>query len=152
VSCVEEGDVAVIRFSADVIDDGHGVVATESGQMRLRAGDCGAVGGIDVRIVGMSVGECRKMLILPVEAFGERDPSLVKVLPRARFRQLPGLKPGSLVKLTSKSGKELEVVTREVSESTVTVDANHPLAGMELSFEITVLTIERAGGGRRTVK
>jgi FKBP-type peptidyl-prolyl cis-trans isomerase 2 len=146
LACVEEGDVAVIRFSAAVIDDGHGAVASESGQMRLRAGDRGAIGGIDAAVVGRSVGECKKMLIAPEEAFGERDPSLVRELPRRHFRRLPHLKPGSLVRISSKSGKELEVVAREVTEDTVTVDANHPLAGMQLSFEMTVLAIERGGG------
>ena len=140
---VKEGDVAVIRFSATMIDDGQGVVAAENGQMRLRAGDYGAIGGIDIRVVGMKVDECRKMLIPPDEAFGLRDPSLVRVLPRTHFQQIPNLKPGSLVKLCAKSGKEIEVVAREVNDSTVTVDANHPLAGMELIFEMTVLTIER---------
>lgn len=139
---VREGDIAVIRFSAEMIDNGREVVAAQSGEMRLRAGDCGAIGGVDIRVVGMTVGECRKMLIPPDEAFGARDPSLVKSLPRAHFKHIPDLKPGSLVRLCSKSGKEIDVVAREVNDSTVTVDANHPLAGMELSFEMTVLTIE----------
>jgi FKBP-type peptidyl-prolyl cis-trans isomerase 2 len=143
---VEEGDIAVVRFSAAVIDDGHGVMASENGEMRLRAGDCGAIGGVDIAVVGMSVGECKKMLVPPEGAFGMRDPSLIRELPRSHFRQFPNLKPGSLVKLFSKSGKEIEVVAREVNDNTVTVDANHPLAGMELSFEMTVLAIERSGG------
>ncbi len=145
---IAEGDIAVIRFNAAVIDGERGVVAAESGQMRLRAGDHGAIGGVDVAVVGMSVGENRKMLVPPGEAFGARDQSLVRKLPRSLFQHLPGLKPGSLVKLFSKSGKEIEVVAREMDDGTVTVDANHPLAGMELSFEMTVLAVEHEDNSR----
>jgi FKBP-type peptidyl-prolyl cis-trans isomerase 2 len=110
--------------------------------MRLRAGNCGAVGGIDIAVIGMSVNEKKNLTVPPSEAFGERDPALIMVLPRSKFRSCPWLKPGSLVRLHSRGGKEIEVVAREVNDESVTVDANHPLAGMTLSFEMTVLSIE----------
>lgn len=142
---VREGDIAVIDFSVNVVDDGKGVVAQESGRMRLRAGDNGAIGGIDKAVIGMSAGQHGKLVISPEEAFGRRDPSLIRVLPRSRFGAYPDLKPGCLVRLFSKNGEKIEVVTREVDGETVTVDANHPLAGMTLDFEITVFAIEAGG-------
>ena len=137
-----EGDIAVIDYSIDVVDNGKGVVTRESGRMRLRAGDNGAVGGIDKAVVGMSAGQHVKLVVRPEDAFGMRDPSLVQVLPRNRFEAYPDLKPGCLVRLFSKNGEKIEVVTREVNKKSVTVDANHPLAGMTLNFEITVFAIE----------
>ena len=139
-----ENDIAIIHYRASAVDDGTGEVAAESGRMRLRAGDCGAVGGIDTAVVGMGIGESKKLVSPPEHAFGERDPSLITTLPRSRFRQYPDLKTGSLITLCSKSGEEIEVVTRKVSGESVIVDANHPLAGMTLNFDMTVLAIESA--------
>ena len=139
---VREGDVAVIDYHASLVDDGQGVVATENGRMRLRAGDCGAAGGIDIAVMGMAVGQRKKLLVPSPQAFGERDPSLVTVLPRDRFHAGPDLKPGSLFRLHSKSGKVIEIVARRVGEDSVTVDANPPLAGMTLDFDMTVVAIE----------
>jgi FKBP-type peptidyl-prolyl cis-trans isomerase 2 len=145
VDSVLNGDIAVIEYHATVVDGADGAVVTESGRMRLRAGDCGAVGGIDVAVVGMTVGQTKEMVIPPELAFGQRDPSLVMVLPRGHFGSYPNLKAGSLLKLRSEGGSEIEVVTRKVSGDTVTVDANQPLAGMTLNFNMTVLSIERDG-------
>lgn len=142
MSSVREGDIAVIDYRASVVDGSEGILARESGRMRLRAGDCGAMGAIDMAVVGMSAGETKKLVIPPERAFGERDPSLVMELPRSHFRLHPNLKAGCLVRLCSRAGKEIEVVTRRVGDKSVTVDANHPLAGMTLNFDMTVHAIE----------
>lgn len=139
---VKEGDIATIRYRARVLDDGAGEVASQSGRLRLRTGDCGAIGGIDLTIVGMSPGQRKRLTVPPSRAFGERDPGLIRHLPRSLFGSQPNLTPGALLKLTSKSGKEIEVVAREVCADIVTVDANHPLAGMTLKFDLTLLSIE----------
>lgn len=139
---VFEGNIAVIEYRAAVIDKSEGVVAEENGRMRLRAGNHGALGGIDIAVVGMAVGEKKALKIPPGRAFGERDPELIKILPRKHFHLYPNLKAGSLIRITSKFGREIEVVTREVAPETVTVDANKPLAGMSLHFAMTVLEIE----------
>jgi peptidylprolyl isomerase len=139
---VVEGDIAVIDYRATVVDESDSVVAEENGRMRLRAGDRGALGGIDIAVVGMSVGAKKELLIPPDRAFGGRDPDLVMAMPRKHFHSCPNLKAGSLIKICSKTGKEIEVVTREVADETVIVDANEPLAGMTLNFIMTVRAIE----------
>jgi FKBP-type peptidyl-prolyl cis-trans isomerase 2 len=140
-----EGDVVLVEYSARAADGDNGVVASQNGRMRLRAGNHGAVGRIDVAVVGMCAGQKTDLVVCPEDAFGVRDPSLVRRLSRSRFSSYPNLKAGCLLRLHSKSGREVEVVTREVSDRTVTVDANHPLAGMTLMIELTVLDIEPSG-------
>ena len=142
VKKIREEDLCVVEYRASVIDGADGLVATDSGRMRLRAGNHGALGAIDAALVGARPGEKREMEIAPADAFGERDPELVMTLPRSRFGAFARLKPGSLLKLRSRTGREIEVVTREVNDKWVIVDTNHPLAGMTLKFEITVVAVE----------
>jgi peptidylprolyl isomerase len=139
-----EGDIAVIEYKAAVSDGSQGVVASQNGTLRLRAGDCGAIGGVDKSVVGMSVGEMKNLVVPPERAFGLRDPALQKGVPRNRFSSYPALKAGSLLRIRSRSGKQIEVVAREVNDDIVTIDANHPLAGMTLTIEFTILNVEKA--------
>jgi len=142
VKKVKKGDIAIIEYEAAVIDAELGEVARERGEMRLRAGDCGAIGGIDREMIGMEIGERKNLEIPPDKAFGPRDPELVMQFPRSCFERYPDLKTGSLLRLFSKKGSEIEVITREVNPETVIVDANYPLAGMSLRFDIRLMAVE----------
>ena len=150
---VKEGDRVLLSYSVSMIENsgrvsgtggGDGrVVATDKGRMRLVAGDNGAIGAMDAAIVGIALGGKKRLLIPPERGFGRRDPGLVRELPRSVFSAYPDLREGSLLRLSSKNDETLEVVVRNVSGNSVVVDANHPLAGVTLDFELTVEKIER---------
>lgn len=90
------------------------------------------ISGFDEAVRGLNVGESRKVRLEPAQAYGERDEDLVVSVPA---EQAPdGLTVGDSVRL----GERPAVVT-DVSEQAVTVDANHPLAGEALTFEIELV-------------
>lgn len=113
----------------------------ESGPMDLIVGTGELFPQIDEALVGMTPGE-KKMVVVPaVDAFGEYDKEKVFTVPRV---DLPDdLQPtvGDELVLSNEDDEELGVVVVEADAESVTFDANHPLAGENLSFEVELLEI-----------
>ena len=122
----------------DVDDCGCG---HESGPMELTIGEGNFFPQIEEALAGMAPGETKKLVVPSIEAFGEYDEEKVFEVPRSDMPE--DLKPdvGDELTLTGDDGDELEVVVTAVSEESVTFDANHPLAGEDLTFEIELLEI-----------
>lgn len=97
--------------------------------------------GLEKGIVGMQAEESKTITIPVAEAFGERKQELLQEVPKT---QLPKeITPEVGMQLTSQSpdGQQIPLVVTDVKEDTITVDANHPLAGQDLTFEVTLLSI-----------
>lgn len=95
-------------------------------------------------VVGMSPGESRITRIAAIDAYGPRKRALVAAVDRSRIRSDIKLEPGRHLKARTGDGGEIAVTVTGVSDSTVTVDGNHPLAGKDLTFEIELLDIIKA--------
>ncbi len=99
--------------------------------------------GIERVLEGAQVGETRSARLEPIDAFGEYDASLVRLVPRARF-------PSTLERGMSFEGVPGEAddglihIVTDFTEETVVLDANHPLAGMALHFDLEVIEVREA--------
>lgn len=113
----------------------------ESGPMTFVLGQAILFPRIDEEIVGMSPGETKKILIEAAEAFGEYDKEKVFTVPRPDLPEdlLPEV--GDELVLSNEDDEDLGVTVLETTENDVTFDANHPLAGEDLTFEIELLNI-----------
>ena len=97
--------------------------------------------GFDDGVLGMALNE-KKTLNIPAEqAYGESNPALIQTLERTQLP--PDLKPevGQTLVAGSPEGQEMHVQVTELTEATITIDANHPLAGKELIFDIELVEI-----------
>lgn len=122
-------------------DCGDDECGCESGPMELTIGAGELFSQIDEALAGMSPGEKRTVVIPAADAFGEYDQE--KVFSVARSDLPEDLKPevGDELVLGNEDDEELGVAVVEVSADSVTFDANHPLAGEDLSFEVELLEI-----------
>ena len=97
--------------------------------------------GFENGVLDMSVNE-KKTVVIPVEeAYGPSRPELIQEVPNDK---LPAdLKPevGMGLVSTAPNGQEIQLVVKEVKDSSIVVDGNHPLAGQELTFELEVVGI-----------
>lgn len=94
-------------------------------------------------LVGMAPGETKTVFLPAEEAYGPYRKRLVFKLKRKNLN-LPGkLMPGGIARISLKNGKNSLVTIKEVTETWVTVDANHPLAGQDLTFALTLVDIEQ---------
>lgn len=96
---------------------------------------------IDETLVGMSPGEKRSVIIKAEDAFGEYDEDRVFTVPRAELPADLSPQAGDELVLTDEDDEELEVVVVEVTDESITFDANHPLAGEDLHYEIELTEI-----------
>lgn len=97
--------------------------------------------GFDDGVLGMGLNEKKTLNIPADQAYGESNPALIQTLDRTQLP--PDLKPevGQTLVAGSPEGQEMHVQVTEVTEATITIDANHPLAGKELIFDIELVEI-----------
>ena len=99
--------------------------------------------GLEAGLVGRSAGEKLKVRIAPGDGYGEVDPSLVREVPRTELRGIDSIKVGMRLQTQSARGPQVVVVT-DVSDESVRLDANHPLAGQHLNFAVEITEVRAA--------
>ena len=130
---------------AILLESGEEIDTTRRGRpATFQVGDGNLLPGFERALFGLRAGDDEQLRIPAAEAFGERNEANVQRLPRARFPADPPLEPGLLVSFAAPDG-ELPGVVRQLWEETVEVDFNHPLAGRDLIFDVSILRVEPAG-------
>ncbi len=126
--------------SGDCLDD----TTTQSDPMSFVSGYGMVVPGLEAGLQGMSEGEMKRIELDPSAAFGLRDDELVFELPLSELPEGMKPKPGDELEIdTDEDGAETFVVV-EVSGENVLLDANHPLAGREVVYEVKVRGVRPA--------
>ena len=120
------------------------VLDSSSGQEPLAYihGTGSIIPGLEDALEGKSAGDALKVSVPPEKGYGLRDDKLLQQVPRRMF-DMEGLAPG--MRFHAESDHGVRVVTvAAVDGDTVTVDANHPLAGQTLSFDVKVMDVREA--------
>ncbi|MFA5530036.1 MAG: peptidylprolyl isomerase [Thiohalomonadaceae bacterium] len=99
--------------------------------------------GLESALEGRSSGDSLNVVVAPGEAYGERDDALVQSVSRELFEDAEQLEVGMRFQSVSEQGVRLVTVV-EVADDSVTVDSNHPLAGLTLNFDVTVVDVREA--------
>lgn len=139
---IKTGDKVKIEYTG-TLDDG--VVFDSSADhgtpLEFEVGGGQVIKGFDDAVLGMKENEEKQFSILPADAYGEHDPTLVQKVPREVFPQDAELVPGLLFEAGLPTGEKVPATITEVQGEIVTVDLNHPLAGKRLNFKIKVSAI-----------
>ena len=138
-------DDKVVTIAYTVSDGGGEVLDSSEGKEPLSYihGKGNIIPGLENSLSGKSEGDSFKISIPPSEAYGERDESKVIVLGRDQFEGVEQLEVGMQFRAQSNAGPQLVTITG-IEEEKVTVDANHPLAGLTLNFDVTVVGVRDA--------
>jgi peptidylprolyl isomerase len=97
--------------------------------------------GFDQGVMGMEVGE-KKTINIPVdEAYGPRSEEMIIEFPKERFPAELQIEEGAQLMMSNESGQNFPVLVAEIKEDSVMLDANHPLAGEELVFDLELVEI-----------
>ena len=97
--------------------------------------------GLDKALPGMAVGEQKKVTIAPEEAYGPRQDEALLEVPRSDIPAEIPLEVGLQLQMTGQQGQPIPVTVTEVSDESVTLDANHALAGQTLTFDFEVVSV-----------
>lgn len=140
---IGEGTRVTLHFSI-LFEDGQEVDGTRKGEAAtFDFGDGSLLPGFEAALVGLQAGDARQIELPPDQAFGEHNPGNLRRLPRSQFGADLALELGLIVSFASPEG-ELPGVVRELDESTVLVDFNHPLAGRSLVFDVAIEAVDTA--------
>jgi peptidylprolyl isomerase len=113
----------------------------ESGPMEFVIGEGHVIPGFEQAVIGMNPGD-EKTVVIPVDqAYGERMDEMVAVVNRSEIPPDLTLEVGAQLEVTQEDGQAFPVLITEVTDTTVTLDANHPLAGKELTFDLKLVEI-----------
>ena len=99
--------------------------------------------GLETAMTGKTAGEEFQVTIEAAEAYGERQDDKIHRIPAKHFKNLKQLKPGQIVSLQTQQG-QMQVTVVKIGRFNVDVDANHPLAGQDLTFDVEVTEVRDA--------
>lgn len=132
-----DGDTVAVHYRG-TLDDGSEFDSSEGRDpLTFAVGSGEVIAGFDDAVRGLTVGESRTVRIEPEGAYGDRTDEAVIEFPAESAPE--GLSVGDQVTL----GNGLPATVLAISDDTVTIDANHPLAGEALTFEIELVSIDR---------
>ncbi|GGB47230.1 peptidyl-prolyl cis-trans isomerase [Roseibium aquae] len=97
--------------------------------------------GLDSAIPGMQVGDQKTVTIECKDAYGPHDPNAQQAVPRAQIPDGIPLEPGTRLQAQTENGQTMSVVVVAVNDNEVVLDANHPLAGQDLTFDIQLVAV-----------
>ena len=125
------------------LDDGT-VFDTSSGKAPLEftVGEGHVIKGFDDGVLGMKVGEEKKIHIPAKEAYGEHDATHLRKVPRKMLPADLEPKPGMHMAVQAPNGAQFPVVIAAADAEEVTIDFNHPLAGKALTFVVKIVAID----------
>jgi FKBP-type peptidyl-prolyl cis-trans isomerase SlyD len=124
------------------------LVDTSEGSEPLRfiQGSPGVIAGIQEAVKDRQVGDCLEVTVPPSMAYGEHNPDLIRTVPRSMFEDIENLQVG--MKFQTNTGDEAQVVqVVSIDGNLIKVDANHPLAGFTLFFDLEILEKREATDG-----
>ena len=135
----------VVSINYTLTDDQGTLLDSSKGREPLAYlhGAGNIIPGLEQALEGKSAGENLTVRVPPEEGYGERDDRLQQEVPREMFEGVDRVEPGMQYQARPPAGPQAETV-RQVSDESVTVDANHPLAGVALNFEVDVVEVRDA--------
>ncbi|HEY7117118.1 MAG TPA: peptidylprolyl isomerase [Tepidisphaeraceae bacterium] len=141
---IAKNTVATIDYT--LTDPQGQVIDTSKGRQPLSYlhGASNIIPGLESALEGKSAGEVVNVTVPPEKGYGPRDPNLLQSVPRSNFQGVNDIKPGMQFQAQTPQGGQHVVTVVKVDPQNVTVDANHPLAGMELKFDVTVVDVRQA--------
>lgn len=137
----KQGDTVRVNYTGKLQDGTVFDTSLDRSPLQFTLGKGRLIGGFEQAVLGMSAGEKKTVLIPSDQAYGPRRAEGVVEMERKHLP--PGMDPavGQRLELTQADDQVVLVTVAAVSESSITLDANHPLAGKDLTFDIELVGI-----------
>lgn len=139
-------DDTVVSIHYTLTDSEGNQIDSSAGKEPLRflAGAGNIIPGLERELHGGEAGDKLQVTVEPGDGYGEIEPQLIQVLPRDAFTGVDEVKVGMEFQAQGPDGSTQYVVVKDVGDDGVTIDANHPLAGQTLNFDVTIENVREA--------
>jgi len=138
-------DNHVVSLNYTLTDnDGEVIDQSQDGSFVYLHGANNIISGLEKELTGRAVGDQLQVKVPPAEGYGDRDEALVEEVPRDMFPADQEITPGMMFHAQGPNGEMITVTVLGAGDSTVKIDANHALAGVELNFDVEVMEVREA--------
>jgi len=138
---VKSGDTVRIHYTG-TLTDGQTFDSSEGRDpLEFTIGSGQIIPGLEAAIPGMTVGDKKTVEVPADDAYGQPDPNAQQAVPRGEIPDDIPLDLGTQLQVQTPQGQVMPVTVVDVNEEQVTLDANHPLAGKDLTFNIELVEI-----------
>ncbi|NIL94484.1 MAG: peptidylprolyl isomerase [Woeseiaceae bacterium] len=141
MSQAKSGDTVKIHYTGTLDDGTQFDSSAGRDPLEFELGGGQVIPGFDSAVEGMAVGDSKSVRIEPNDAYGERHEQLVQEVPRSSLPEDLTPEVGMALQSQSPDGQVMMLMVTTVEEDSITVDANHPLAGHALNFDIELVSI-----------
>jgi FKBP-type peptidyl-prolyl cis-trans isomerase 2 len=138
---VKKGDTVKVHYHGK-LTDGTTFDSSEGREpLEFEVGGGMVIPGFDSGVTGMTIGEKKTILIPNLEAYGPKQDEMIMEFPKERFPADMVPEVGMQLNMNNGSDQNFPVIIVEVKEEVVVLDANHPLAGEDLTFDLELVEI-----------
>ncbi|TVQ06273.1 MAG: peptidylprolyl isomerase [Balneolaceae bacterium] len=142
MSRVKKGDTVKVHYTG-TLDNGEIFdTSKEREPLEFTLGQGQLIPGFEKAVIGLSVGDSTQVEIPSTEAYGEERGDLIINVPKDQLPDEVTPEIGMQLQVNQPDGQPIPVRITEISESELTLNANHPLAGEDLKFEIELVAIK----------
>ncbi|MGL5251699.1 MAG: FKBP-type peptidyl-prolyl cis-trans isomerase [Moraxella sp.] len=136
----------VVQFHYTLKDDEGNIIdqSPEGQPLAYLHGYQNIIPGLEAQLVGKAVGDKFTASVEPADAYGEFDDAAVQEVPRENFQGVDNIQAGMQFQSQTEDGHVMLVTVKDVQDDMVIVDANHPLAGKKLHFDVEIADIREA--------
>ncbi|WP_170561126.1 FKBP-type peptidyl-prolyl cis-trans isomerase [Ruegeria atlantica] len=138
---IKQGDTVRIHYKGTLLDGNVFDSSEGRDPLEFVVGSGQIIPGLDSAMPGLNVGDKKRVEIACVDAYGPINPAARQQIPREGIPDDIPLDPGTQLQMQTPDGQAVPVTVVDADEATVTLDANHPLAGQDLIFDIEVVSI-----------
>ncbi|WKD51057.1 FKBP-type peptidyl-prolyl cis-trans isomerase [Microbulbifer spongiae] len=118
--------------------------SANSDPLKYLQGAGNIVPGLEKAMLEKAPGDTFSAVIAPEEGYGQQKPELIQIMPRSAFDHIEELDVGMAFHAENTHGQPMEVEIIDIDGDEITINGNHPLAGVELHFEIEVVSVRQA--------
>lgn len=137
----KDGDTVRVHYTGKLEDGTVFDSSRDRAPLEFTLGRGEVIEGFEKGIMGMAVGTTKTLSIPPEHAYGERREDLVLRVNKGEFPEHINPSVGQQLQVRQPNGAIIDLVVTEMSDDTVTLDANHPLAGQTLIFDVELMEI-----------
>ena len=140
------GDKSVVSIHYTLTNDEGTTLDSSEGKDPLTYlhGAGNLIPGLEKQLTGKSSGAAMQVTVAPEEGYGPVHDGLIEVVPRSAFQGVETIEPGMGFEAQAPDGQQRRIVVTEVNGDDITIDGNHPLAGVQLHFDVQVIDVRDA--------